>query len=157
MTAAKALECYESVYAQALKEGMVDKNQNNIRFAPLFASVGNDKKAEDMLEEYRQYALAEKGEYSKEYADYLKEKGKFLVGKGDIEEAEKTLVKCLETEYVLKDKEKSSADEISVILGDAFGQKGETKKAFSYYEKVLQNTESEMFPKAGFWYKCFLY
>ncbi len=146
----KAMECYESVYAQALKEGAVDKNQNNIRFAPLFASVGNTKKAEEMLEEYRQYAVSEKGEYSKEYAGYLKEQGKLLIGKGNVEEAEKILVKCLETEFVVNKKENTSSDEVSVILGDAFRKKGEMKKAYSYYEKVIQNTESEMFPKAAY-------
>ena len=37
------------------------------------------KQAEEMLEAYKKYVLSEKGECSKEYAAYLKEKGKILV------------------------------------------------------------------------------
>ena len=48
------------------------------------------------------------------------------------------------------------SDEITVILGDAFRESGDIRKAYSYYEKALQNTESGLFPKAAFGaYKCF--
>ncbi len=144
----KAIEYYNNVYPKALKEGYVDKYKNCIRFAPLFAHLGNMDKANDMLEEYKKYILEKNGECSAEYALYLKEKGKLLILLGAIEQAEETLIKCLKTEYVIGDTSISSAEEISIELGNAFKLKGNIKKAYSYYEKVFQKPESDMYPMA---------
>ena len=143
-----AFEYFKDATKDRTYEKFVDKNDINLRFAPLFSAMGEFEKAFDMLEEYKRFVADTKGENSLEYSRYLKELGKLLIDTGKTEEAEKILVKCLETEFAVNGNENSSADEISVILGEAFKDKGDKKRAETYYKKVLGNTESSMYPQA---------
>ena len=140
----KAMELYNIAVSDSEKEGIdiFSSYGDKSAFAPLFAAVGNISEAINIIKNSEKEILLKYGECSQQYAEFLKNEGKTYILEGNIAEAEKKLVKCLETEYLIPENGGKSADEISVLLGNAFRNSGDLKKAESYYKKAIQNNES---------------
>ena len=144
----RAMEYYNMAVSEAEKNKIVGVVENEAEFAPIFASVGNISKAMEIINGAKGEIAEKYGECSAQYAELLKNEGKTYIFANNLAEAEKKLVKCLETEYLLPENGGKSSGEISIILGDAFRKAGDMKKAMSYYSKVSKDGMSPDYPAA---------
>ncbi|MBR5468098.1 MAG: tetratricopeptide repeat protein, partial [Firmicutes bacterium] len=145
--AQKAVKCYETAEKLYKKAGKKTSDMIKGEFAFLYAYVGETEKAEKMLEDAEKYVVEKYGENSIEYAEVLKNNGKFNVRFTSFDKGEKLLFKAMEVLYAVGGENGAWQGEISLFLGESCLERGRCQKAESYFKTALPLSEGVGYAK----------
>jgi len=137
-TAIKCYEVAERLYQMAGKE---TADMIKAEFAFLYAYVGKTDKAEKMMSEAESYIIRKFGQESRQYAELLKNSGKFNVRFISFDKGEKLLFKAMEILYGIEGENSRWQSEISLFLAESCLERGRYKKAESYFKTALPLAE----------------